>query len=191
MIGNKIEKLADMILENEKEHLADKDIIVYGLLNAIEQGASIITTVILGCLFGLLIESLLFLISFSMIRMYAGGYHCNKEIHCYFMSSGIIIAVLAIVKLTPIDYVIPIGVVILFVSVPIILKIAPIGTTNKPLDEVEKKHYRKKTILNLEIECFIILVLLIIELNVFAFVIILGIMVAMGVVLLQNQLSWS
>lgn len=60
MIGDKIEKLADMILENEKEHLADKEIIVYGLLNAIEQGASIITTVILGCLFGLLVESLLF-----------------------------------------------------------------------------------------------------------------------------------
>lgn len=189
MFSSKIENLADMIMESDKNSVKDKEIIVYGLKSAITQGSSIITTAALGCVFGLLWESIVFLISFSAIRMYAGGYHCQKAIHCYIMSSGIMVGVLTVVKLTPIKYMLPIGMVLLLVSVPVILKFAPVGATNKPLDEVEKKHYRKITIRNLVVECCIIPILFIIELHILAFVMCLGIVVTAGVVVLQKKIT--
>lgn len=186
MVSSALDNLADMIMKSDKNTVKDKEIIVYGLKSAVTQGLSIMTTAALGCIFGLLWESIVFLVSFSAIRMYAGGYHCEKAIHCYFMSSGIIVTVLAIVKFTPHEYIIPISMIILLVSVPIILKLAPVGATNKPLDEVEQKYYRKITIRNLGIECCLILIFLITRLNTFAFVMSLGIMVTAGVVVLQK-----
>lgn len=176
-----------MIVENDNSNSADKEIVVYGLTSALEQGTSILTTAVLGALFGLLLESLVFLVSFSMIRMYAGGYHCEKPTHCYVMSSGIMAFVLAIVKFTPVELMMPISVLLLLISVPIILKLAPVGATAKPLDEVEKQHYRKITIHNLVIECCTILALLATGLQNFAFAMSLGIIVIAGVVVLQMR----
>lgn len=187
MASSTLNNLADMIVKSEKNTVKDKEIIVYGLKSAITQGLSIITTAVLGCIFGLLWESIVFLVSFSAIRMYAGGYHCQKAIHCYIMSSGIMVLVLTVVKITPTWYMLPISILILLVSIPIILKFAPVGATNKPLDEVEKLHYRKITIRNLVVECFKLSILLVAELNNFAFVMSLGIMVTAGVVVLQKN----
>ncbi len=77
MISNRLGKLADVIMENETNPNIDKDIIVYGLKSAIQQGASAITTIILGLLFGLTLEIIVFMVSFTFIRTYAGGYHCD------------------------------------------------------------------------------------------------------------------
>lgn len=61
------------------------------------------------------------------------------------MSSGIMVLVLTAVKIVPDWYMISINIFILLVSIPVILKFAPVGETNKPLDEVEKQHYCKIT----------------------------------------------
>lgn len=186
MVSSALDNLADMIMKSDKNNVKDKEIIVYGLKSAVTQGLSIMTTAALGCIVGLLWESIVFLVSFSAIRMYAGGYHCKKAIHCYVISSGIMVLVLTVVKITPSWYMLPISIFILLVSIPIILKLAPVGATNKPLDEVEKQHYRKITIRNLVIECCIILIIFGTDLQNFAFVMSLGIMVTAGVVVLQK-----
>lgn len=188
MIMSRIEKLADIIMENNNSNV-DKDIIVYGLISTITQGVSIIITILLGIIFQLILESLVFLISYSIIRMYAGGYHCKEAIQCYVISTGIMVTVLTIVKITPIWYIIPISVFIFMVSVPILLTLAPLETTNKPLDEVEREHYRKKTILHLSIEYCIMPILFWAELHTLAFVMSLGILITTGVVFLQYQIN--
>ena len=189
MFTKKIEKLAVFLMKNENNPKIDKEIIVYGLSSAIQHGLSIITTLVIGLLFGLALESIVFLISFSFIRSYAGGYHCEKAINCYLMSSGLIALILAIVRFTASEYMLIASMIILLISVPVILKLAPIGATNKPLDEVEQKYYRKKTIIHLCIECAIIFILFIVELHSFAFIVCLGIMVSAKVVFLQQKLS--
>lgn len=186
MVSSTLNNIADMIMKSDKNTVKDKEIIVYGLKSAITQGLSIIITSVLGYIFGLLWESIVFLVSFSAIRMYAGGYHFQKAIHCYVVSSGIMILVLTIVKFTPAGYILVTNLAMLTISVPIILKLAPMETETKPLDEVEKQHYRKITIRNLVVECCIILILLIAGINNFAFVMSLGIMITAGVIVLQK-----
>lgn len=183
MFKLQITKLADVLIEKGISENEDKEIIVYGLASGMELVFNIITTIILGLIFGLFMESFVFLISFSFIRIYAGGYHCQKAINCYFFSSGIVVLVLFIIKFTPKWYILAISLVILLISVPIILKLAPVETKTKPLDELEQKHYGKKTIIHLSIECVVILILFIADLPILAFVICLGVVVVAVLVL--------
>lgn len=189
MLDSKLEKLANTILESNDDIKVDKEIIVYGLTSAITQGVSIIIAVMLGVIFKLLLESLVFLISFSLLRMYAGGYHCSKAIQCYFISTGIFITVLTIIKFTPMECVLPICIFILVVSVPMILKLAPIGTESRPLDKVEQHHYRQKTTFHLFIQCSIIPILFFLRLHTLAFTMCIGIMIVTGVVIMQNLIK--
>ena len=184
MFTKQSEKLANMLIEKEISKDEDKEIIIYGLSTGIELLFNIITTLALGFIWGLVFESILFLFSFSLIRTYAGGYHCQKAINCYFFSSGIVILVLAIVKFTPSKYILKISIFILLISVPVILKLAPVETPTKLLDEMEKKYFRKKTVLHLSVESIVITILYISKLTSFAYLICLGIMVSAILVLL-------
>lgn len=178
MFSKQLGKLADKLMENETNPNIDRDIIIYGLSSAIEQGISLLTAIIIALGFGLLIETVVFIVSFSLIRMYAGGYHCKKAINCYLVSSGIIICVLATVKYIPEQYMFMTSIVTLVVSDALILKLAPIETPTKPLDEIELQYYRKKLIKNLIIENLVIFILFIMHLNTFVFIISLGIFVS-------------
>ena len=66
---------------------------------------NIVITIILGVIFCLVIESLVFLISFSFICTYLGGYHYKSAINCYLFSSIVVVLVLFIVKSTNIEYI--------------------------------------------------------------------------------------
>ena len=158
MLSKQIEKFADVIVENKLSKTQDKEIIIYGLTTGLELLFNIFTTIILGFVFGLVLESLVFLISFSLIRTYAGGYHCIKAVNCYLFSSTIVILVLSIVKFTPNEYIFTISIVSLLFSIPILLKFMPVDTKTKSLDDEEKKYFRKKAVVNLIVETCIIVV---------------------------------
>lgn len=187
MLNKKLEKVVDFLVNNGVDANVDKDIILYGLTVAVEQTVSIISAIILGWIVGLVWETITFLVSFSLLRTYAGGYHCKTATNCYFMSIGIVFAVLMIVKYTPQGYTAPICILMLLISVPLILKHAPMESIDKPLDENEKEYYRKMIIRNLIIECCIILALLITKIYQFSFVMSLGFMVSALAVILQKQ----
>ena len=96
---------------------------------------------------------------------------------------------LAIVEFTPSEYILVISIILLLFSVPVILKFAPIETPTKPLDDAEQKYFRKKTVLHLCVECVLVGVLFILNLNGFGYVVCLGIMMSAILVFLQKQLS--
>lgn len=184
MFRLQVVKLVDMFIEKEICKNEDKEIIVYGLTFGIELAFNIITTIILGFIFDLITASLVFLISFSFIRTYSGGYHCRNTINCYFFSSMVVILVLFIAKFTPVEHILIISIIILLISIPIILKFAPVETETKPLDEIEKKYFRNKVILHLGIEFIIIIILFLFKLYILEYVVCLGIMVSAILVLL-------
>lgn len=184
MFSTQIERLADVIIENKLSKTNDREIIIYGLTTGIEIIFNIFTTMILGFIFGLVFESLVFLIAFSMIRTYAGGYHCVKAINCYLFSSTIVILVLSIVKFTPDKYIFIISVILLILSLPILLKFMPVDTKTKSLDADEKKYFRKKAVTNLLIEIVIIIALFYISEYSLGYVVSLSIMVTAFLIVL-------
>jgi len=185
MFIKQMEGIADVLIEKGISKSVDKAVVVYGLSVGVELICNIITTLCLGFLFGLILESVVFLISFSFIRTYVGGYHCQKAINCYLMSNGIVGLILAIIKLMPNKEIIPVYIVLLIISIIIILKFAPVETITKTLDEKEQRHYYKKTVLHLGIECGVISILFLLGAHSLAFIVCLGIMVSAGLVFFQ------
>lgn len=184
MLKLQIIKLVDMFIEKEICKNEDKEIIIHGLTSGIELIFNILTTIILGFIFGLVIESLVFLISFSFIRTYSGGYHCKSAINCYLFSSMVVVLVLFIVKSTNIEYILIISMIMLLISIPIIFKFAPVETATKPLDDIERKYFRNKVILHLYIELIVLIILLLFKLYILEYIIYLGIMVSAILILL-------
>ena len=140
-------------------------------------------------MFELALESVVFLIAFSYVRTYAGGFHCQKVSNCYIMSTSIISLVLFIVRLTPETCILILSIVILCMCIPIIYNLAPVETLNKPLEEAEQRYYRKKTVVHLQSECIVISILFVLGLGNFAYVICLGIMVSALSLLLSKLIN--
>ncbi len=187
MFTKQMENLADVLIKSEISQGQDKDVIVYGLSAGMELALNILTTVILGVMFGLVLESLIFLGSFAFIRTYAGGYHCKKAINCYLMSNGFIILVLSVIKFTPEGYMFYLGVAMLLIAIPVLLKLAPVETPSKPLDEGEQKYYYKKTVVHLGIESAVIIILFLLKQNRFSFLGCIGIALSAGLAFAQQQ----
>ncbi len=186
MFEKKIEVFADILIENDISQTNDREIIVYGISTIIEITFNILSTIVVGYILGLLVESLIFLCAFSFIRTYSGGYHCKSAINCYLLSIFTVIIALMLVKICPVDYSQIMSLTMLLLAIPIIIKLAPVETETKLLDDIEKKHYRNKTIRNLIIECLIIGVLFCIGFYSYGLIISFAIFTVCGLLIVQK-----
>lgn len=185
MINNYLTKFVDLLVDRKIGKKEDRDIIIYGLMSGIKLLLNIVTTIILGAIFGLILESLIFLIFFSLIRSYTGGYHAERTLSCYIFSSLVIVAVLLAIRFTPQMYILFLNIVIMIIAIPIILKFAPVDALLKPLDNIERKHFRKKGIINLFIECILVFIFYAFKQYKFSYIITLGILVSALLIIIQ------
>jgi accessory gene regulator B len=143
MFIKQVDKLTKVLIDRKIITVDNREIVNYGLSTGVELILNIITTLVIGLIFDMVLESIVFVLPFASIRVYAGGYHLRKVLNCYFISNGIVVLVLLTVKMTPKEYLGSISFILLAISIPIILKFAPIGTANKPLSNYEKECFRK------------------------------------------------
>ncbi len=134
--------------DDDEETLELYEYAIYIVLSAI---LHIVTIVVLGLCFNMLIESVVFYGSFILIRKFAGGYHAKTPIRCYLFSAMSNIIVLSAIKNTRIEYIfkfkITIGLIMIF-SLILILVLSPISSENKILNDKEKKIYGRISKLN-------------------------------------------
>ena len=137
-----IEKIVTTLIENGKCKEEEKELVVYGLKTGVEMFFNIITTIIIALLFGMVMETLVFSISFFFLRSYCGGVHARNGVECYFFSVAMLVTVLLVQKfdLVSLNFIYT----SLVLGMIIILLIAPLGNKNKPLDDLEKKVYGNK-----------------------------------------------
>ncbi len=128
-----------------RNNIAGKDkqeLYAYALEILLSSILHFLTTAIIGFLCGMLIESLIMYLAFSLVRRYAGGFHAKTPLRCYFSSVAAIFIMLFLIKLfvewdNDIAYYIT-----LTVSDITIWIASPIESTNKKLSYKEKKVYK-------------------------------------------------
>ena len=125
----------------------ESDLYHYGLQQGLFMFLNFFTTVIVGLLFGMLWQSILFSLVYMPLRMNAGGYHARTPLRCYAFSTALIFAVLSAIGLVVQSRLIC-G-VIAVAGAAVIFALAPVGDKNKPLDKIEQKVYRKRACLTL------------------------------------------
>lgn len=147
------QRIAKKLVQNSTISSENKAIYQYGIQQGFTIGLNILTTFVIGLVFQMVIESFLFLAVYIPLRSFAGGAHAKTANRCYVYSTIMIIATLLVIKFFPFG--IFICSCLSLISGVIIFLLAPIETTNKKLDESEKRVYKKRARIILVIELVI------------------------------------
>lgn len=129
----------------EKEEL---DVYVYGVELVLSSAIGILLILILSIAFSLLWEGVIFILAFTALRSFTGGYHCYTYLRCNTLYVGTFaVCVLLYMWLAPAAPAVwAVTVLSLLFSGGIIIKYSPVAHKNKPLDTAQKKSCRKKAI---------------------------------------------
>lgn len=124
----------------------DMDLYVFGVEIFLITLIKALGIFIIASLLGLLKEAIAFISAFSTLRMQAGGVHLKSFWQCFIVTNIIIFSCIFLTKILPINHTLIYQIIILVISIILVLVFAPVDTENKPLNELEKKSYRKRSI---------------------------------------------
>jgi accessory gene regulator B len=151
-----IEKTVNSLVESNVIVEDDKEIVEYGIEQGLLILLNILTTVTIGFVFDMVLESLIYLVAFIPLRSYVGGYHARTKINCYISSVVIISIVLASIKY--VNWSTSTAIILTILSGIIIFICAPRADVNKPFDEIELIVFRKRAHIICSIELLLIFI---------------------------------
>ena len=158
MVLSLTQKVVKQLIENETIREEDEELYIYGLQQGLIIILNIFTTIGIGFIFGMVWQSILFMLTYIPLRTYAGGFHAKTQINCYLFSIALTVIMLLVIKFIPPTNFIILGIALIAGSLIIIL--APIEDANKPLDKTEILVYRTRTRIIFGIQMSIIILLL-------------------------------
>lgn len=141
---------------------------------------NILTTAAIGGIFGMLWQSLIFSLAYILLRRFAGGFHVRSARLCYALSTVLIMMALAAIQYLPETMYLIAG--LLTGADCIILRKAPKGTMTRPLNQAEKKAFRKRIVKILAIENILAIITLFFQHEI-AMCIVMGIVCSAGMLL--------
>lgn len=152
--------LKNSISENERE------LYVYGFFMLLSHLMYFIFTCVFGSIFRCFLESVIFCITFQLIRRYAGGYHANTEIICNLFSILSIIACVSFIKLSKMYRINSVLLCIVLLCAILIFIFCPLDTPEKPLTDKEHKYFRKISLIILSLIIVSIIISFIFKFNI-------------------------
>lgn len=163
MIENISKSVAEKVSNELNYDNERKEVIQYGTYALIQTLISIISVLILGLIFNIALEALIFLFTASILRKYSGGAHSESSNVCTLLGIIISIGVGFLIKSSffvnmDFEFIIFAGIVVFVFAYFIIFKYAPVDTPNKPIKtEKKKKRMKKGSLKILTIYLFIVL----------------------------------
>ena len=137
------------------------EIYVYGfeliISSIVETGALIF----IGCVIGKFVETLLFLFTFSSIRLFSGGYHANSYLKCFVVTMVCYILILLIMNILSglsNNVIILIAFIVFFLSLILFMKICPVQSNGKTIFDPKKQ--KRLSVIALCINIILAIVLL-------------------------------
>ncbi len=129
--------VSNNIISNEKRkyyvygiELLLNDLLIFLMIAAI----AIITNTIF--------PTFIFICIFCVLRGYTGGYHSNSYLGC-FLTTILNYSFMLLYLFFMDKWVIPVSIVMMVLSVPVMIRYSPLEHANKSLDYSEKKKYNK------------------------------------------------
>ena len=138
-----IKRILDWLYAQGYVNESNNKIIELGLQRIKSTFASIAFSAIVSWLMGDMKVGLLFELTYIPIRIYAGGYHASNKKKCEYLSYGSLLLCMILIFYVPIKM--EIMHVLLLFSGMIIFFLVPVESTNKRLNSMEKKIYRRKS----------------------------------------------
>lgn len=133
--------LANRIFDKNDKY--PMDIYIYGIELVISSTISTSLIILTGVLTHTFLECLIYLLSFSLIRIYTGGYHCMSYLRCNIVS--VLSYIIVFLSVYYLDYFIS-NPYVLFsgyaISLTMAIFFAPVKHENKQVTNAERKKYK-------------------------------------------------
>ena len=156
----------------------DREVYEFGLDNLFSTLINFIIIMCLGLLLGMALQSIVFYVSYLALRVYAGGYHADKPMTCFFTSIIIVIPCLLAIRSQQIWNVPEVSFALLAGAIAVLVLIAPVGNKNKMLDALEKVVYRRRLLRNLAIISVIMVIFFVLSLYEYSAAVLCGILLS-------------
>ncbi len=130
------EKIAVFLFDNNDKYPID--VYVYGIELTLSSLVGMFVVLLMGLISGFLIESIIFMISLSIIRIYSGGYHARSYLKCNLILIISYVLVLAYYKYHLNNFIEQTYLIasLLFVFLIIVLTVfAPVKNENKSISK--------------------------------------------------------
>lgn len=154
----KIKFVQDMVNNGiiEKE---DTELYCFGIDALKTYIGAVIMTLGIGILFGSFWESLIFFISFKLLRAEAGGYHADSRKRCNLISITMLICTLAIISVYATKISFAVLLICLICSVIVVFIFAPLPHNNKPITDTERVYHKRRARLFVLVESLVAMLL--------------------------------
>lgn len=123
----------------------DIEVYEYGINILLTGIVNMVSIIIIGILCGKVIECICFMIMFIPLRQYVGCYHSATPKRCFTCTLMMILIVLSAMENIPWNVYIIWG--LLIICGTVIYSLSPVEAKNKPLNDMEKCIYRRKSII--------------------------------------------
>lgn len=162
--------IVSLIYNNSNLDRNEIEIIEYGALITILQIIGISIVLLLSFIFGIPLQALTFYFVTCTLRKYSGGIHSDSPNRCIIIGTFISIFIpLFIDKICiqiPFNFIVILQVILFIFSYYIILKLAPVDSINKPINDQElRKYLKNKSILIIVISTILIVILISLYVN--------------------------
>lgn len=135
----------------------DAEIYIYGINQILVSVLNVSSALIIGLIFGVFPEIAVFMAAYIPLRSFAGGYHAITPLRCYVFS--VIMLIVVSIGLKYLHIAEWIYYAVLVAATLVVLVLAPVEDRNKPLDEIEHKVYKRRTVIITAAELIIALLL--------------------------------
>ena len=156
-------KVTSYLIANNTIDEEDREIYSYGLKQGVIMLLQTFSVLVIGIVWGMWWQSVLFIFSYTPLRLSSGGIHANRQWLCFIctiLHAGLVLLIIKL--LTCPDLMV---ILVIAVSTLIILFLAPVEDKNKPFDEAERKIFKKRTIMMLAVELSAVVILIVFGLN--------------------------
>lgn len=143
MIEKVSNRITDYFIENKYVDQEDRDIYLYGSEILVSEIICTVITLGIGIFLGIFVKTVLYLTIYTMIRVYAGGYHAMSHKMCITLFNVLYICFSAVTELAFCLNISDFLCLVTIFAILIILRLAPVQDMRKVLDKSEIESYRK------------------------------------------------
>lgn len=135
MVASITEKIVNRAILGKYITEEQHDEYIYALTLLLNILIADISVLIIGCAMHMMLECILFVLIYKLLRKYCGGYHFDTSLKCYISSCLMCPVALLVVRYVPFEIwgwssIVVLSAILLFI-------ISPVPALNKPLDEKE------------------------------------------------------
>lgn len=145
MIRRAAEEIATFFVKKGVIEEKERDVYTYGSELLVSETISMLLVLSIGLYVGKILETVIYLFTYIVIRVYAGGYHASSHRKCITIFSICYGGVLCTIEMLYHFKSLDILCIVTFVAIIIIFLLAPVEDIRKPLSREEVYIYRKET----------------------------------------------